>query len=278
MSCPTVRYGYADTPLGQLHYADSAPAEAAQDHGRTPIILLHQTPRSLDEYREVSVLLAASRRTIAMDMYGFGNSAKPVGEQSIEQYAQGVLALADALNLDRFIVLGHHTGFYAAMETAAQAPSRVAAAVLSAGKYMDEEFRATQGPITVDGSTRSPDGAHLLELWRGRVALYPQDRSDLLDRYMRDALTPGIDPQAGHRAVHRYQMAERTALVQAPVLVLSPTLDPVSWPHTERLRTAFPAAPSTDIVEIADGRIPLMEEKSAEVADAVDAFLNGLGI
>lgn len=50
MSDITVRYRYADTPLGQLHYAEAGEGE--------PIVLLHQTPRSLDEFAELQPLLA----------------------------------------------------------------------------------------------------------------------------------------------------------------------------------------------------------------------------
>ncbi len=47
-----VRFGYADTSFGQLHYAEQ---------GRGPVILLlHQTPRSWDEFRELIPLLASN--------------------------------------------------------------------------------------------------------------------------------------------------------------------------------------------------------------------------
>jgi pimeloyl-ACP methyl ester carboxylesterase len=62
-----VRRGYADSPFGQLHYAET---------GAGPVLLLlHQTPRSHDEFREVQPLLADGRRVVAMDMLGFGMSA-----------------------------------------------------------------------------------------------------------------------------------------------------------------------------------------------------------
>ena len=69
-----VRFGYADTPLGQLHYAEAG-VEGV------PLICLHQTPRSWDEFAELMPLVGPSRRIIAMDMYGFGQSAKPVGRK-----------------------------------------------------------------------------------------------------------------------------------------------------------------------------------------------------
>ena len=97
-----IRFGYADTAFGQIHYAEA---------GAGPTLLcLHQTPRSWDEYRELIPLLAPSTRVIAMDTLGMGRSASPPGEASIEVYAQGAAALLEVLGIDRADVMGHHTG------------------------------------------------------------------------------------------------------------------------------------------------------------------------
>src|ERR1044071_10037021 len=54
-----------------------------------PILLLHQTPRSWDEYREVLPLLGTRNRAIAMDTVGFGDSQPlEAGTDSIEAWAE----------------------------------------------------------------------------------------------------------------------------------------------------------------------------------------------
>lgn len=284
MSDVTVRHGYADTPLGQLHYAEAGAGE--------PVLLLHQTPRSCDEFREVQPLLAGRRRVIAMDMYGFGMSAKPpAGPQTIEQYATGAIALADALGLGRFAVVGHHTGMFVASEVAAAVPHRVTAAVLSAGEYADEEFRREHtrqlagngvdeggADRAVDVVVAQEDGQHLKDLWAKRYPLYPPGRPDLLDRFVRDALAHGVDPAEGHLACARYVMEDRVGSVTAPLLVLAATEDPVSYPHTAKVAAAYPNATSVEVVEIQGGRIPLMEQKTAEVVAAIGSFFDSVGI
>jgi len=112
------------TDLGQLHIATAGQGN--------PIILLHQTPRSWDEFRELIPLLAVEHRVIAMDMYGFGQSAKFPAPQTIEKYASGVIALADAMGLPTFNLLGHHTGGLVAFAVAAQYPDRVNRLIISA--------------------------------------------------------------------------------------------------------------------------------------------------
>ncbi|GAB2459502.1 alpha/beta fold hydrolase [Nocardioides hungaricus] len=278
------RYAYADTPLGQLHYAELGEGP--------PVVLLHQTPRSLDEYRELQPLLAARRRVIAMDMYGFGMSAKPPpGPQTIEQYASGVIALADALSLERFALVGHHTGMLVAAEVAAAAPERITAAVLSSGAFMTADLRAamteemTNGAVDDDGVAlavdvvqRHPDGRHLLQLWGKRRPTYPEGRPDLLDRFIRDALAPGVDPAEGHLAVARYVMEGRVSRVTAPLLVLAATDDPHSYPFTSGVAQAFPHSKEVRVVEIEGGRVPLIEQKTDEVAAAIERFLSAHGV
>jgi pimeloyl-ACP methyl ester carboxylesterase len=253
---------------------------------------LHQTPRSWDEYREVLPLLARNRRAIAMDMYGFGVSAKPEPgtPQTIEQYAQGAIALMDALGIDRFVVVGHHTGAFVASEVAAAAPDRVLGAVLSAGEYADAEFRASvsrdmagegdpdSAAGDVDVAPREEDGRHLMVLWGKRYPFYPKNRPDILDRYIRDALAPGVDPAEGHLACARYHMEDRISLVKAPVLVIANTDDPVSYPHTEAVVAGFGAVTRVDHVEIEGGTVAVMEQKTDEVVAAVESYLDGIGL
>ncbi|MEI7057082.1 alpha/beta hydrolase [Nocardioides sp. CCNWLW239] len=272
MTASPLRRAYADTVLGQLHYAEMGSGD--------PLILLHQTPRSHEEFYELQPLLAQRRRVIAMDMYGFGLSAKPPSPQCIEDYARGVLALADALELTSYAVLGHHTGMFVASEVAASDPGRVSAVVLSSGKFVDAEFRATTqppGPDDVDVAPIRDDGGHLQTLWDKRRQLYPAGRPELLDAFVRDALAPGVDPAEGHRAVKRYRMENRVGLVTAPVLVIGATDDPVAYPHTDRVVQAYRNAARVERHDVLGGGIPLMEERPGEVADVVGAFLDRLG-
>lgn len=258
------RLGYADTHLGQLHHADAGEGP--------PILLLHQTPRSLDEFAEVQPLLATDRRVVAMDMYGFGMSAKPSGPQSIEQYAEGALALLDALGITTVDVLGHHTGAYVAAELAAAVPHRVRSLIQSGAGFASADYRA-RPPHAVDVAPIAEDGSHLGVLWSQRRPVYPAGRPDLLDRFIRDALAPGVDPHEGHVACRRYVQEDRIGLVTCPVLVLAQTADPHSYPRTETLAGAFVNAAAVEVVRIEGGSVAAMEQRPVEVVAAVRSFL-----
>jgi pimeloyl-ACP methyl ester carboxylesterase len=264
-----VRRGYADSPFGQLHYAEA---------GTGPVLLLlHQTPRSHDEFREVLPLLADGRRVVAMDMLGFGLSAPVAPPQTIEQMADGAFALLDALSVSDAVVLGHHTGGAVAIEMAARAPGRVRALVLSSPPWTGPEYRASHaGGPGVDEAEPADDGSHLTTLWSLRRPYYPAGRPDLLDRYIRDALAPGVDPAEGHRACARYRMEDRIALVTASVLLIGASADPFAMPHVATLRERLTNARSIDVAVVEGGTIPLMEQAPQEVARLIDDFLRAV--
>jgi pimeloyl-ACP methyl ester carboxylesterase len=266
MAVPDPRRGYAETPLGQLHYVEQGAGE--------PILLLHQTPRSSDEFADVLPFLAGERRAIAMDMPGFGSSAGLPPPQTIEGMAGGALALLDALGLPAAAILGHHTGAAVAIEIAAAAPQRVTALVLSSAPWIDEAYRAAhRNGGVVDEVERDPAGGHLTRLWHFREPYYPEERPDLLDRFVRDALAPGVDPAEGHRACARYRMDERIGTVVAPTLLLHATADPFASPAIPALLGHLTAAPTREVAVLEGGTIPLMEQMPEQVAAAVLPFL-----
>lgn len=257
---------YVETPLGPLHVLD-------EGHGERVFLLLHQTPRSMDEFAELVPLLARHGRVLAIDMPGFGLSAPVPAPQRIEGMAAGAAALLDALGIAQVVVIGHHTGAAVAMELAAS-DRRVAAAVLSSAPWTDAEFRAhhADGP-GVDDAERRDDGSHLLELWGKRMPFYPHGRPDLLDRFIRDALAPGVDPVEGHRACARYVMEERAPLVRCPVLLIGAADDPFAMPDLPRVRAGLTGAAVVREEVLEGGMIPLMETHAPAVAAAVLAFL-----
>jgi pimeloyl-ACP methyl ester carboxylesterase len=255
-----IRFGYADTSYGQMHYAECGSGD--------PVLLLHQTPRSVDEYREVLPLLGAGFWAIAVDTIGFGASAR-AGEHSIEAYAGAVLAFLDARALAAVHLAGHHTGGVIAIEVAARAPGRVRRLVLSATPYVDGPARAARaGRPPVDRVEPRPDGTHLAELWQRRQGFYPPGRPDLLHRFVRDALTAWPDVEQGHAAVGAYRMEDRIGLIRCPTLCVGAAADPHSFGSLGSLAARIPGA-ATAVID--GGMVPL-EWQAAEFARLAGEF------
>ena len=165
-----IRRQYVQVPAGTIHCAMAG--EGA------PVVLLHQTPRSWDEFRDVLPRLGRTRRAIAMDTPGYGDSSPLAsGEASVERWAEVAMSLLDALQIERAALVGHHTGSYVATELAARWPERVSAIVLSSMAVAPEEERLqhAEGRAVVDDVDPAADGSHVLELWRLRAPMYPQE-------------------------------------------------------------------------------------------------------
>ena len=259
-----VRRGFADTPEGQIHYATAGSGK--------PVLLLHQTPRSWDEYRDVLPILGKKYRAIAMDTVGFGDSYRLCDEPSIERYARGVIDLLDALSIRSISLVGHHTGGVIAVEVAASYPDRVETLILSSTPYVDaqdREKRKTRPPI--DEVAFKEDGSHLAELWQKRMPFYPKNRPDLLTRFVLDALKVWDRVEEGHLAVNRYKMEEKTPFIKARTFVLAGTDDPFSYPRMKPLSASIKGSKKA---EIQGGMVPMADQMPEDFARIVLNFLD----
>ncbi len=264
MGEPIVRRAFVDTEEGQIHYAEIGRGK--------PVLLLHQTPRSWDEYRDVLPILGRKYRAIAMDTIGFGDSYRLCGEPSIERYARGVIDFLDALSIRCVSLVGHHTGGVIGVEVAASYPERVEKLILSSTPYVDaedREKRKTRPPI--DDVEPKEDGAHLAELWQRRASFYPKNRPDLLTRFVLDALKVWGQVEGGHQAVNRYKMEEKAPLIKAATLVVAGTEDPFSFPRMKPLSEHIPGSIT---LEIRGGMVPMVDQMPEEFAQVVTDFLD----
>jgi pimeloyl-ACP methyl ester carboxylesterase len=260
-----VRFGYADTALGQLHYA------ACGDDSGTPVLLLHQTPRSWTEFADVIPLVGRSRRTIAMDSLGFGGSADPAEPLTIELLGSAVEALCDALGYERVHMVGHHTGGVIAIEAAARMGSRVASVLVSGAGFIDKaEWSRASRYAPVDWVPVRADGLHLKELWQRRAPFYGPGQEGFLTRFIVDAMRALDYVEDGHTAVHRYHMDERVGDVRSPVRAICGESDRYRKKDLEKFAAAF----GCETKVIPGGGVSLPEEQpelfAREVLENVD--------
>jgi pimeloyl-ACP methyl ester carboxylesterase len=259
---------FVETSAGTIHCAIAGESNGAD------VLLLHQTPRSWNEYREVLPLLGRRRRAIAMDMIGFGDSSSlPGGSESIERWAEVTLEFLTALEIERAHLVGHHTGAVIATEIAVSAPGRARSVVLSSAPFDDAPTRAAhlEAGAIVDNVTPQPDGSHVAELWRMRAGFYPAGRVDLLEAFLIDALKAGPRAAEGHQVVARYDMQGAVENLHCPVLLLGATDDPYAYPALEPMRAALPDA-QVEVIE--GGMVPLPDQLPEQFAAAVERFLD----
>lgn len=228
-----------DTRMGQVHCVEGGAGTT------TPLLLLHQTPRSVDEFAEVLPLLAAGRRVVALDTPGYGCSDRVPGQPTIADYASAAREALDALGIDRVIVVGHHTGAVIAVEMAAAWPERIERVVLSGPVYTDAAGRAELQPWFKQW-TVAADGSHLLGKWQKMAQWLP--RPALVQRLVVDLFRAGEASEQGHFAVAEYRMEDRLPKVRCPALLLFCRDDPFASPaRAAPLMAAFRPARETTI-------------------------------
>ena len=127
-----------DRPVRLAWREWSAPAGAASENEPLPLVLLHGSPGSADDFRRLTPRLAERRRVIAPDLPGFGASEHRVDDYSIRAHAEASLALLDELGVERFHALGFSMGGGPALHMAEASPERVASLVLVASIGVQE--------------------------------------------------------------------------------------------------------------------------------------------
>ena len=132
-----VAWGHAiahDTDGLPLHYV-----RQGQETSDVPVVLLHGWPGFWYDWRRVLPQVAQFASVLAVDLRGFGSSAKPDWSPdeaySPEAHANNILTLLDQLHIEKALLVGYDLGSSVAQTVAQLAPERVHALVLSAPVY-----------------------------------------------------------------------------------------------------------------------------------------------
>ncbi len=186
-----------------------------------PLVLVHGIGGSAEDFASVMPRLAGHCRVIALDVRGFGRSAKPKGPYSAEQWAADVAGLLRYLQCGEAIVLGHSMGGVVAQRLLLDYPTQVRAAILvSTSSQVNEKasayWEAQADQIEEEG---------LAPMIERRQAAYDEDfiashpeviASDERRLRMNDKKAYA----AGARAVARYHFTEELKTVEKPVLII----------------------------------------------------------
>jgi len=257
-----MKKGYVSIPEGQIHYREGGKGE--------PVLLLHQTPTSSDDYSLVIPLLAASFHVIAMDTMGFGMSDPPPRQFTIPDYARTVMEFLKVLKIKKIAIVGHHTGSSIAVETAVTYPNLVSRLVLSGcPHYLPEVRQAKLVDPKYTPMEYRDDAAHIMKLWNLFKNAVPNAGPENWSKVVIGGLTAGRRGEEGHYAVFSYDIEPRLRQLQCPTLLLSGTKD-TFYHRFEATKSLIPNC-RTATIEGGDPLIPLT--KPAEFAQTVMNFL-----
>jgi pimeloyl-ACP methyl ester carboxylesterase len=255
-----VERGYADTPMGQVHYREMGSGE--------PVLLLHQTASSSDMFTELMPYLANDYRVIAMDTLGFGDSDQPDEPPGVEGYARNIAQFLDALGIEKAYVIGHHTGAAFASEFASTYPDRVIKLVLSGQPDYDPEVRP-QKIAGIQPADVQADGSHLEKAWqRSAPGMKRWATPEQIHRAVVDNLKAGPKYYFAYLAVFNQDVRTRIPKIAAPTLLVSGEND-VFVERQEQLKPMFKSA---ETYVFKDTGAITMQEKPEEFAKLVTDF------
>ncbi len=109
--------GFADTVFGRIHFLEAGTGST--------LLLLHSNGGSAYQYSPVIEQLASTRRVIAWDMPGHGDSDPITGHCRIEAYAERLVAFMDAQGIETADILGCSVGGSICTAVAVRHPQRV---------------------------------------------------------------------------------------------------------------------------------------------------------
>lgn len=219
-----MRRHLVETSLGTLHVRTHGGGE------RTPLVLLHMSPQSGEQFAQLAPLLGSDRLVVLPDRIGFGDSDPlPARPFTLAEVARATLEAVTALGVGRFDVFGVHTGSSEAVElAAATAPERVCrVAVVAIPAFSDEELAQFRGLFKAPPPP-GDDGRLLRWLWRFATGPFTPalDRPgwgvEQVHALVVQHLKAWPDAWRMFHAVFDHPVAERAAAVRQPFLVLAP--------------------------------------------------------
>jgi pimeloyl-ACP methyl ester carboxylesterase len=150
-SCAHMNPSFIEGPQGRLHVDDGGRGSGV------PVLFVHGNSGSLTQWRAQLDHVRQSRRAVAFDLRGMGQSDLPRnGDYSVNAMVDDVEAVTNALKLQRFVIVGHSYGGSVVAAYAARHPERVAGVVLadSAGNVKIDPVQAKK---FLDAIRANPD-------------------------------------------------------------------------------------------------------------------------
>ncbi|QID16942.1 acetoin dehydrogenase dihydrolipoyllysine-residue acetyltransferase subunit [Nitrogeniibacter mangrovi] len=191
--------------------------------GDQTLILIHGFGGDLNNWLFNHEPLAAGRTVYALDLPGHGESAKDVGDGSVDTLAKTVLGFMDALDIGSAHLAGHSMGGAVSLAIAEAAPARVDSLTLICSAGLGEEINGAY----IDGFVAAKDRRALKPLLTQLFSDASLVTRQLVDDMLKYKRLEGVDTAlatiAGAAFKDGRQQSVRSGVLSAlgkPVLVI----------------------------------------------------------
>ena len=210
-----------------------------------PIIFLHGWVGSWRYWIPTMQAASISFRTYALDLWGFGDTAKRPEKYALEQQAILLNAFMDEMGIGKIALVGHGMGALVALTFIQQYPALVDRMVLTG--------------LPLEDSLVNPrlTTATMVELAEWLLGKAPAADAARLD-------APRADPQAirvSLVSLQSMQLLDLLSALTAPTLFIHGLLDPVVELPPEELISRLPANTHQVVFETS-GHFPMLDEAS----------------
>ncbi|HEX4903067.1 MAG TPA: adenylate/guanylate cyclase domain-containing protein [Acidimicrobiales bacterium] len=274
-------------PGGNVRYAQNGGVSIAYDvfgSGERDLVFVCGTMSHLElwwndpDATEMLERLSRFARVILFDKPGTGLSDPVPAAPTVEQRADDIVAVLDAVGSERAIVVGFSEGGFASQLLAATRPERVEALVLVSTVVVTEHF----DPYPVDPEQFARIWAAVEDAWRhwgeGRLlsALAPTWASGpqeaILGSVERTCMSPGM-ARSVLEGMHDIDLRDVVPAIRVPTLVLHSPDE--TWFLVEMGRDLAARIPGARFVPLVGPDHLFWIDNAQRLPDAVEEFVTG---
>jgi pimeloyl-ACP methyl ester carboxylesterase len=254
--------GFVRIGAGQVHYRSAGEQTPG---GPLPLYMAHAGPGSSLGLAPFIAQLGLSRRVIAPDMLGNGDSDAPaLTKTSMSFYADCALRVMDGLGLDKIDFYGFHTGAHIGLELAIAHPDRIRRLVMDGLALFDADLKADLKAHYAPRMEPNDFGGQLAWAWnfvRDQAWHFPYFRRDPAHRLPHTMVPPAAGLHLGvvdvlkalstyHLAYHaafEHDVAARAPLLKTEALVMCVETDPLNA-YREAAAALIPGVATKSVV------------------------------
>ena len=238
------------------------------DPEKSTLVFIHGAGGSSAFWQEMITGLSARVNTVAIDLPGRGRSNGP-GKQKIEDYASAVADFITEINIPDPILCGLSMGGAIAQQVLLDYPNRLKAAIL-----IGTGARMKVAPAIFESIEK--DYNNFVD-WLCKICISKITDSKIVNPFREDMLR--CKPEITHgdfQACDRFDVADRVAAIETPVLVVTAEEDKLTPPEFgDFLEKQIRNASRAHIMD-AGHIVPI--EKSDEINKTIMKFLDQTGL
>lgn len=213
----------------------------------------------------------ANLRIVSIDLRGHGESGRPDSGFTLERFGHDILAVADRIGADRFVIIGYSMNGRWAQWISCQFPARVFGQILIAPA---PAIPLPLGEELLESWLRETADRYKFESWARQFASEPVTER-ILDAYFKDVSRASeIAKRETFRMCCRDDFSHALGATLAPTLVIAGSQDPMLSPEFLRLEVVARIKGARLAAVNCGHEIPI--ERPAEASALIEAFLAGL--